>query len=211
MRKIQDHYFKKAQKEGYPARSIYKLAEAQKKYRLLRPGARVIDIGCRPGSWALYAAKIVGPGGLVVGVDICPCPPLHVTGGARITVLQADAMCDGIIPLVQGHCRRFDVLISDIAPQTTGSKWADQQQSLLLSQRVLALTGPLLQPGGNFICKVFEGEDFRQLVQEARRMFKMVKVFKPDSSRKESREVFILGLQFQPPPALSDSESLQGV
>ncbi len=196
VKKVQDYYFKKAQKEGYPARSVYKLEEAQKKYRLLRPGDRVLDVGCRPGSWSLYAARVVGGRGLVVGLDLNPGKKLHVTGGAPIITEVADIMDPEVVELIRGHCRRFDVIISDIAPRTTGNRWADQQLSLRLSHRVFELAADFLKPKGNFYCKVFEGEDFRPFVQEVRRVFSMVKIFKPESSRKESREVFILATGF---------------
>jgi 23S rRNA (uridine2552-2'-O)-methyltransferase len=194
VKEVQDYYFKKAKKEGYPARSVYKLEEVQKKYGLLQSGNKILDLGCQPGSWSMYAARIAGPGGLVVGVDRNRGKTITSPGGARIVTLCGDIMEDAVVDLITSECLLFDVIISDIAPRTSGNKWADQQLSLRLSRRVLQLTGSLLRPGGNFYCKVFEGEDFRDLFAEAKGLFQRAKVFKPKSSRKESREVFILGL-----------------
>lgn len=196
MREIQDHYFHKAKKEGYPARSVYKLEEAQQKHKLLQNGDKVLDLGYRPGSWSMYASKMVGPAGLVVGVDINPGKKLHVTNGAKIVSECADIMTEESLKLVRGHCLLYDVVLSDMAPRTTGNKWTDQQQSLALARRVLEIALLMLKPGGNFYCKVFEGEDFRDYVQEVKQHFSTSKVFIPQSSRKESREVFVLAKGF---------------
>ncbi len=194
MKEVQDFYFKKARREGYPARSVYKLEEAQQKYRLLGRNARVLDLGCWPGSWSMFAAKTVGPRGLVVGVDLQAGRLQPVAKGAPIRIERADVMDDAVLAVITRHAKRFDVVLSDMAPRTTGNRWADQQHSLRLARRVLELACRLLRPGGNMYVKVFEGEDFREFVQETRRAFGVVKTFKPKSSRKESREVFVLGL-----------------
>ncbi|NTV15063.1 MAG: RlmE family RNA methyltransferase [Desulfobulbaceae bacterium] len=197
MKKIQDFYFKKAKKEGYPARSVYKLEEAQKKHNFLKRGGRALDLGCHPGSWSMYLAKALGPAGLVVGVDLQEGKGLHVTGGAKIKIYAADIMDDATLAIIRETCQNFTAVVSDMAPGTTGNKWADQQQSLNLARRALEIAGAMLQPGGAFYCKVFEGEDFREYVEEVRKFFGQVKVVKPLSSRKESREVFVLGLAFR--------------
>ena len=199
MKEVQDYYFKKAKKEGYPARSVYKLDEVQKKFRLLKKGDKVLDLGCQPGSWSMYAADAVGDHGLVVGVDCNRGSAIQARRGARIISFCGDVMDGEIIQRISEHCRKFDVVISDIAPRTTGNKWADQQKSLHLSRRVLELARVFLRCGGNFYCKVFEGEDFRDLMAESKMCFKTAKVFKPQSSRKESREIFILGMGYIPP------------
>ena len=205
MKKVQDHYFKKAKKEGYPARSVYKLEEAQNKHNFLKKGDRVLDLGCQPGSWSLYLAKIVGPAGLVVGVDLQRGKGLSAAGGAPIRILAADIMAEETAAAVAEACQNYSVVVSDMAPRTTGNKWADQQHSLDLARRALELAGLLLQSGGSFYCKVFEGEDFREYVEEVRGLFTRVKIVKPLSSRKESREVFVLGLDFRGAgPALPD-------
>jgi len=196
VRKIQDYYFKKAKKENYPARSVYKLEEAQKKYRFMKTGNTVLDLGCQPGSWTIYAAKIVGPKGLVVGVDLQEGKRISIANAAEIIWFYDDIMADDIIVKIQKIRRNFRVILSDIAPGTSGNKWVDQQLSLNLARRVLELSGELLESGGNLYVKVFEGEDFKEFVDSVRKSFKMVKIIKPKSSRSESREVFILGMEF---------------
>jgi len=194
VKEVQDFYFKKAKKEGYPARSVYKLEEAQQKYGLLRKGDTVLDLGCQPGSWSMYAAQVVGPQGVVVGVDL-NFGQVRIKGNSSpFYFLHGDIMAEEVLRKVREIRPFYDVLLSDMAPRTTGNKWADQQHSLALSRRVLAIALELLKNGGNLYCKVFEGEDFKQFVDEARPFFRMVKIVKPKSSRPESREVFVLGL-----------------
>ncbi len=197
MRKVQDHYFKRAKKEGYPARSVYKLEEAQQKYHFLKKGDRILDLGCQPGSWSMYAAKVAGPAGLVVGVDLHRGKGINMPGGARIKVLHGDIMEDELIDVLGGVCRSFSAVLSDMAPSTTGNKWADQQQSLNLCRRALQLAVALLAKGGSFYCKVFEGEDFKEYLNEVKHFFGSARVVKPKSSRPESREVFVLATSFK--------------
>ena len=197
MRKIQDYYYKKAKKENYPARSVYKLEEAQIKYRFLKTGNTVLDLGCQPGSWSIYAAKKVGPQGLIVGVDLQEGKKVTIANAAEIVWLNDDIMADNIVENIQKIRKNFRVILSDMAPRTSGNKWVDQQQSLILARRVLELAGKLLESGGNFYVKVFEGEDFKEYVDSVRKSFKTVKIVKPKSSRIESREVFVLGMEFK--------------
>ncbi len=194
MKEVQDYYFKKAKKEGYPARSVYKLEEAQEKHHLLKKGDKILDLGCQPGSWSMYAAQVIGPQGLVVGVDLNFGQVRTKGNSARFIFLHGDVMEEGVRTKIRELCPLYDVIISDMAPRTTGNKWADQQQSLALSRMVLEVAGELLKESGNFYCKVFEGEDFKEFVDEVRRRFKTTKIVKPKSSRSESREVFVLGL-----------------
>ena len=197
MRKVQDYYFKKAKKENYPARSVYKLEEAQKKYQFLKTGNIVLDLGCQPGSWSIYAAKIIGPQGLVVGVDLQKGKKISIAKAAEIIWFYDDIMADDIVEKLQSIRKNYGTILSDIAPRTSGNKWVDQQQSLSLARRVLELTGKLLESDGNIYIKVFEGEDFKEFVDSVRKSFKTVKIFKPKSSRSESREVFVLGMGFE--------------
>ncbi len=196
MKKVQDYYYKKAKKENYPARSVYKLEEAQKKFQLLRKGDKILDLGSFPGSWSLYAAKISGVKGLVVGVDLSRHKPLVMKNGAEIQTIAGDIYDEEIVARLKGACSAYNVVISDMAPKTTGNKFSDQQKSLDLARQALQLAIDLLHKGGNFYCKVFEGEDFKEFVDSVRRSFGKVKIVKPKSSRTESREVFVLGLHF---------------
>jgi 23S rRNA (uridine2552-2'-O)-methyltransferase len=196
VRKVQDHYFKQAKKENYPARSVYKLEEAQKKYQFMKSGDTVLDLGCQPGSWSLYAARITGPKGLVVGVDLQEGKKVSIARAADIIWLRDDIMSENIIGKLQEIRKGFRVLLSDTAPRTTGNKWVDQQHSLSLARRVVELAAELLVKDGSLYVKVFEGEDFKPFVDSVRKSFKTVKIVKPKSSRRESREVFILGMGF---------------
>ena len=199
MRKEQDYYFKKAKKENYPARSVYKLEEAQGKYRFLRPSQRVLDLGCHPGSWSLYAAGIVGAKGLVVGADLQRTDLAAQKADAEIQWLSYDVYSDEFVEYLQAHWPGFHVVLSDMAPRTTGSQYADHQHSLRLARRVLELSALFLHENGTLYCKVFQGEDFPEFLQECKPLFTTVKVVKPKSSRQESREVFVLGRGFRRP------------
>lgn len=196
MRKINDYYSKKAKKEKYPARSIYKLEEVQQKFKFLSRGDSVLDLGCFPGSWSLYAAEVVGPKGIVVGVDLQQADEVARPGGAPIHWLCQDIMAPELLVAVRQFRPAFRVLISDLAPKTTGSRWADAQQSLILVRHTLALAEELLLNKGHYLCKVFQSEDFPEFVSEMKKRFAMVKVQKPKSSRIESREVFVLGMGY---------------
>jgi 23S rRNA (uridine2552-2'-O)-methyltransferase len=197
MRKEQDFYFHKAKKENYPARSVYKLEEAQKKHKFFKSRQRVLDLGCHPGSWSLYAAKIIGSGGIVVGVDIQPTDIPAQKDQAAIHWLCHDVYSDELLAELRRQWPGFHVLISDMAPATTGSRFADHQHSLRLVRRAVELAGLLLHENGSFYCKVFQGEDFPAFLQECKPLFANVKVIKPQSSRNESREVFVLGSGFR--------------
>ncbi|MBU3983442.1 MAG: RlmE family RNA methyltransferase [Proteobacteria bacterium] len=197
MRKVKDFYYKKAKQDKYPARSIYKLEEAQKKYHFLRRGDSVLDLGCCPGSWSLYASEIVGEVGIVVAVDLQESEKVPRSGGAPIHWIVADIMDPELVQQVRKIRPAFKVLISDLAPKTTGNRWADHQQSLNLARQTLFMAETLLHEKGHFFCKAFQGEDFPAFVLEVQARFEQVKVVKPKSSRTESREVFVLGMGFK--------------
>jgi 23S rRNA (uridine2552-2'-O)-methyltransferase len=186
----QDHYTRQAQKEHYPARSVFKLAEIQKKHRIIAPGDRVLDLGCAPGSWLLYAAQQTGPGGILVGVDLTP---VTVSMPANVRTIIGD-----IYELRQTADQHFgsgfQVVLSDMAPSTTGDKSGDAARSFELCQAALAVADALLRTGGHFVCKIFQGEDFKIFSDQVKTRFDRMHIFKPQSSRKASREIFIIGL-----------------
>jgi len=196
VRKVRDYYFKKARKDKYPARSIYKLEEIQRKYRLLGRGDSVLDFGCYPGSWSLYAAETVGAKGIVVGVDIQETNKSPRPGSAEILWLCQDITDPELFVLLRRIRPAFKVIISDIAPNTTGNRWADHQRSMRLVNRTLELAERLLHKKGNYLCKIFQGEDMPAFVAQLKKRFAFVKVIKPESSRKESVEVFVLGMEY---------------
>ncbi len=193
-RKLHDRYFKQAKAEGYVARSAYKLLEINEKFRIVRVGDRVLDLGCAPGSWMQVAAKTVGGRGLVVGVDLQAVGP-NVAPGAR--TVQGDIFKVEPATLLELSGSLFNVVLSDMAPATTGH--GDDFLSVRLCRRVIDILPPLLTPGGSLAMKVLEGEEFPELLREVRALFARVKGFKPDSSRDVSREMFIVAGGYRPP------------
>jgi len=189
---VKDIFFKKAKKEGYVARSVYKLQEVDKRYHLFKKGNKVLDLGASPGSWLQYIAKVVGEKGLVLGVDINPLTwanlPAHVHFWQR-DVLEWNYMeIKELTPF-------FDVVVSDMAPLTTGDKVGDAYRSFKLAERALNTAHDLLKPGGHFVCKLLEGKETKEFLMECKKFFSFVKLFKPESSRPKSKEIFLIGLK----------------
>ena len=190
-----DHYSERAKKERYPARSVFKLKEAQKKFRLIKRGDRVLDLGCSPGSWLLYAAEQTGKRGRVLGIDL---KSVRIKLSTQVETLTADILTiDRAWIDKQELGNRFNVVLSDMAPATTGNKTLDAARSFQLCQAALSIAEMVLKPGGSFICKIFQGEEFKEFSDIVRNRFKRHKIFKPLSSRKESKEIFILGMGFR--------------
>ena len=184
-----DHYFQQAKKERFPARSIYKLEEIQKKHRLIKKGDRVLDLGCAPGSWLLYAAKLTGPKGRVIGVDL---KPVTIQVSSHIKIISADVFTLNIESLEKD----YNVVLSDMAPATTGHKAVDAVRSYNLCETALKIAQSILLPGGAFVCKIFQGPDFNLFLDAVKAGFKGLKIFKPQSSRKASKEIYVIGLDF---------------
>jgi len=185
----QDHYSQQAKKERFPARSVYKLEEIQKKHRLIKKGDTVLDLGCAPGSWLLYAAKLTGPKGRVIGVDL---KPVSIQVSPHIKIISADVFTLDIESLEKD----FNVVLSDMAPATTGHKAVDAARSYNLCETALKIAQSILLPGGSFVCKIFQGPDFNLFLDAVRAGFKGLKIFKPQSSRKASKEIYVIGLDF---------------
>jgi 23S rRNA (uridine2552-2'-O)-methyltransferase len=183
-----DRFHQKAKREGFLARAVYKLEEIDAKHELLRPGDRVLDLGCAPGSWLQYARQRVGEHGVLVGLDRGPLqrPP----AGARIVV--GDVMSVAIEDLL-GELPAFDVVLSDMAPDTSGIRSLDQARSETLFERALEIARAVLAPGGNFLGKLFQGPDFKRLTEEVRTAFHVQKTMKPSGSRQISIEQYVIG------------------
>jgi 23S rRNA (uridine2552-2'-O)-methyltransferase len=186
-----DPFFQKARAAGFAARSVYKLDEIDERVRLLRAGDRVLDLGCCPGSWLQYAVRAVGPHGAVVGIDRNPLP--RPIAGARAMVGDIFLIPDAEL---LGTLRAFDVVLSDMAPDTTGIRSADQARSAALVSEALARAIRLLAPGGAFVCKLFQGPDFEDIRKQLGTRFSEVKIIKPQSSRARSIEIFLVGKGF---------------
>ncbi|MBW1740505.1 MAG: RlmE family RNA methyltransferase [Deltaproteobacteria bacterium] len=185
-----DYYARRAREDGYPARSVYKLEEIHKKFGILKRGSRVLDLGCSPGSWLLFASTIVGHKGLVVGVDVTPLT-LRLPPNARFVQQNMLVWDESFLEAVGTN---FETVLSDMAPSTTGSKFVDAQRSLELSESALAISARVLRPGGAFVCKIFHGPDFKNFSDKARKCFSRVVHFKPKSSKKASKETYLVGL-----------------
>ncbi|MCK5568759.1 MAG: SAM-dependent methyltransferase, partial [Spirochaetes bacterium] len=164
-----------------------KLEEIDKKYRLFKKGVKVLDIGCSPGSWSQYMLKKVGNGS-IVGIDINKSVRIN---DYRFTYIQGNIF-DFDPGLLKKQFRAFDIITSDAAPKTTGNKFADSVQSLDIVNKVFSIAEIILTPGGTAVAKVFQGEDLKAFLEEIKNSFEKVSLFKPKSSRKESREIFII-------------------
>jgi 23S rRNA (uridine2552-2'-O)-methyltransferase len=192
-RRPQDHFGERAKREGYPARSIYKLEEIDRRSRIFRRGQRVLDLGAAPGSWTLYAADKVGREGKVVAIDLNDARiglPPQVS--FRVLDIFAASAADF------GGAGSFDVVLSDMAPHTSGNRQRDQFGSYELYSRALQIAGEVLVPGGSFVGKIFQGPEMEQARAATRALFDSVKIVKPDASRSESFEIFLVGTGAKP-------------
>jgi 23S rRNA (uridine2552-2'-O)-methyltransferase len=185
-----DHYAQKARKDHFPARSVFKLQEIQQKVNLIQRGNRILDLGCSPGSWLMLAAELTGPTGSIVGIDI---QPITVSLPSHVQMFIADmlALPDDISEVIG---RDFDIVLSDMAPSTTGSKSVNAARSMELCQAALSTAQNRLLPGGHFVCKIFQGEDSDAFIHQIKSLFTRYRIFKPQSCRKASREIYIIGL-----------------
>ena len=188
-----DRFTKKAKNEGYAARSVYKLTEINTRFRILNKGQRVVDLGCSPGSWSRFVLEVIGPNGSLVGVDINP-PEFRATQFLLKSVF--DVTPDEILEALGGQA---DVVISDMAPLTTGNVLGDHVLQLELAQCAVDMALKVLQPGGHFVAKVFEGEDAQAFVQGVRPYFEKTKRVRPEAVRRQSREFFLVCTGFKPP------------
>ncbi|MFO7817208.1 MAG: RlmE family RNA methyltransferase [Thermodesulfobacteriota bacterium] len=195
MKKYRDHYFNKAKKDNYPARSVYKLKEMDRQFKLLKPGQRIMDLGAAPGSWTKYAAERIGDRGIVLAMDL---NVLEIASAENIVFVQEDIFDDqgSFLQRVRDFVP-FDLVLSDMAPKTTGIKFTDQARSLRLAERAFEISLDCLKPGGHLVLKIFQGPDSHELARQMKLRYKRVKQFKPKSSRSESKEMFFLGMEFK--------------
>ena len=185
-----DFYTKKAVQEGYRARSSFKLKQINAKYHIISLGSSVLDLGCWPGGW-LIAAREMSRNGRIVGVDLAAISPVK---GADF--IQGDIFSGDVEDKIAGY-GAFDVVMSDMAPKTSGIKSLDVGRSIALSERALELALKFLKPGGSFLCKVFQGDGFNEFLIGVRKHFDFCKSVKPDASRKESKEIYIIAMGFK--------------
>jgi len=192
--KKREHFYKQAKKEGYRARSAFKLKQIQNRFNILKPGDTVIDQGAAPGGWSQIAKELVGEKGTIIGIDL-----LHIQPIEGVTFLQGDMTeeesIQKIISLMNG--KEADVILSDMSPDISGNYSMDQARSIYLCEQAFKTCSELLKPGGNFVCKVFEGEDFKGFFQKVKKHFQVVKKFTPAASRKTSSEIYIVAKSFK--------------
>ena len=188
----EDHFTRRARDEKWLARSVYKLEEIDRRYRLINTGQRILDLGCYPGSWSQYCTRRVGPQGEVVGVDLKRPDRFDAP---NFKFLQADVLNLDLDQLKKEISPR-NVVVSDLAPQTSGIHTVDTSRSMELARKALVIALVLLQQGGHFLCKVFEGEDIKDFRMELSRHFEEARTVRPAAVRKASREVYLLGLRF---------------
>jgi 23S rRNA (uridine2552-2'-O)-methyltransferase len=198
-KKGKEYYYRAAKEKGYRARSAFKLKQIQAKYKVMKQGDLVIDLGCAPGSWSQVAKEIAGEEGLVVGIDLLPTQPVE-----GVIFLQGDVtkeeVVDNLIALLKKKFHkkiRADAVLSDLSPKLSGSYGIDQARSVWLAKHAFDVAKKVLSKGGAFVCKVFEGEDYPMLFNELKSCFQFLKAYAPPASRKESSEIYLIGKGFK--------------
>jgi len=190
-RHVTDPYVRKARAQGYRSRAAYKLLEMDQREKLFRPGATVLDLGAAPGSWSQIAAEKTRPGGKVIAVDLLEIAPI-----SGVTVLKGDFRDAKLLEALEG--RRADVILSDVLPNLSGIANVDQARAAELTYAALELCQKALKPNGIFVVKAFQGEAFNEVLQRLKHEFVKVAVRKPEASRGESRETYVVASAFRP-------------
>ena len=189
-----DKYVQKAQKLGLRSRAVFKIDEIQLKDKLIKPGMTVVDLGAAPGGWSQFAVEQVGDKGRVIACDILPMDPI-----AGVDFLQGDFREEAVLATLLERVgdTKVDVVMSDMAPNMSGTPAVDQPRSIYLVELALEMCKEVLSPNGSFVAKVFQGVGSEEYLKAVREVFKVVKVRKPDSSRARSREVYIVATGFK--------------
>jgi 23S rRNA (uridine2552-2'-O)-methyltransferase len=183
-----DGYYKKAKKEGYRARSSYKLEQINARYNLIKEGDTVLDLGAAPGGWSQIALEIVGPQGKVVGVDIQSIKPID-----NVIFIKGDLIKPETLQKISEAIDSVDVVVSDMSPNITGHYSMDQARSVALAEIALDVAKKLLKKSGNFVVKVFQGDLFPDFQKEVEASFGFTKAHSPKASRKQSSEIYLIG------------------
>lgn len=194
-RQISDPYVARAKREGFRSRAAYKLAEIDDKYRLLKSGARVVDLGAAPGGWSEIATRRVGANGRVVALDILDMKPIPGVGFLKLDFLD-DTAPERLKAMLGGEA---DVVLSDMAANTTGHRQTDHLRIMALAETAAQFAREVLAPGGIFLCKVLQGGTEAALLAELKREFETVKHVKPPASRTDSAELYLLARGFRAP------------
>ncbi|MDA3933535.1 MAG: 23S rRNA methyltransferase [Gammaproteobacteria bacterium] len=189
-----DHWVQQARALGWRSRAAFKLQQLDERLALLRAGQVVVDLGAAPGSWCQYASARIGERGSLIAVDLLPIEPLP-----GVTIIEGDFREQAVLEQLQ-RClngRAVDVVLSDMAPNISGIRTVDQTAAMYLAELALDFARQQLRVGGHWICKVFQGEGFDELLRSARAEFEQVRMHKPESSRDRSREQYMVGIRYQ--------------
>jgi 23S rRNA (uridine2552-2'-O)-methyltransferase len=192
-RQLSDPYVARAKREGYRSRAAYKLAEIDDKFHLLKPGARVVDLGAAPGGWSEIAARRAGPTGRVIALDILDMKPVAGVDFLQLDFLDATAP-DRLRAMLGG---RADMVLSDMAANASGHRQTDHLRIMGLAEAAAFFAREVLAPGGSFLCKVLQGGTEAGLLAELKRDFASVKHVKPPASRTDSAELYLLAKGFR--------------
>jgi 23S rRNA (uridine2552-2'-O)-methyltransferase len=196
-RQLSDPYVARARREGFRSRAAYKLAEIDDKFHLLKPGARVVDLGAAPGGWSEIAARRAGPSGRVIALDILEMKPVAGVEFLQLDFLDATAP-DRLKDMLGGKNQgRADVVLSDMAANATGHRQTDHLRIMALAEAAAHFAREVLAPGGSFLCKVLQGGTEAALLAELKRDFAIVKHVKPPASRTDSAELYLLAKGFR--------------
>lgn len=190
-----DHKSREARALGYPARSVFKLEEIDRRIGLLRPGQRVLDLGAAPGSWSMYVARKLGPSGRLLAIDL---QAVNVSLGPNAQFVQGDAL--SLDNEVIARFAPYDVVLSDMAPSTSGSKEGDAARSAELFLRAVEVAAAFGKPGSFFVGKIFMGAEFEQSRARLRELYEQVRGIRPEGTRTNSVEVFLVGLRLKARP-----------
>ncbi len=192
--RLNDHYLQKSRVDDYRSRAAYKLEEIDQKYRLIKPGMKILDLGAAPGSWSQYALRKVNGKARIIAIDLLEIAPIE-----GVTIIKGDIRApENQAKIIELAPNGLDLILSDMAPDTTGVHYADTENSALLVHLALDMAEKLLKPGGNFVAKVFEGVEYQQLLQRTRKLFGFAKSFNPKASLARSREIFMVAQDFKP-------------
>lgn len=190
-----DHYFKKAKDTGLRSRAAFKLMELNQRYRLLRQGQLVVDLGCWPGGWMQVISKEIGPFGRVIGLDI---EPMEMQGMRNTCFIQGDIREERTRQLLLAELgRKVDLVLSDMAPNLSGIKFQDHYNSYELAEQAFQLCKLVLREGGDFAVKIFPGEELEPFKDNLKNAFTQLKTFIPDSTRKTSTEIYLVAKGFK--------------
>lgn len=190
-----DEFVIKAQSSGYRSRAVFKLKELDEREHLFKPGMAVVDLGAAPGGWSQYAAERLNGRGKIIALDILPMEAI-----ADVTFILGDFREESVLSQLETELadQPVDIVLSDMAPNMTGTRPVDQLRAMHLAELALDTAQKILKPGGSFVVKLFHGPDFDNYVRECKRLFAKVSVKKPKASRDRSPEVYLLGKTLKP-------------